>query len=44
LGLREIEWGDVDWMQLAQDRNQWRAVVNTVNEPLGSVKGEEFFD
>jgi hypothetical protein len=25
-----IEWQDVEWMHLAQDTNQWRAVVNTV--------------
>jgi len=28
--LREIRWEGVDWMHLAQDRDQWRAVVNTV--------------
>jgi hypothetical protein len=26
----EIGWGDVDWMYLAQDRDEWRALVNTV--------------
>jgi hypothetical protein len=26
--LREIGWEGVDWMHLAQDRDQWRAVVN----------------
>jgi hypothetical protein len=30
MDLREIEWGGVDWSDLAQDRNQWRALVNTV--------------
>jgi hypothetical protein len=30
MDFREIEWGDMDWIDLAQDRNQWRAVVNTV--------------
>jgi hypothetical protein len=30
IDLREIGWGNVDWIQLAQDRNQWRALVNTV--------------
>jgi hypothetical protein len=29
MGLREIEWEFVEWMHLAQDRDQWRAVVNT---------------
>jgi hypothetical protein len=28
--LREIGWDDMDWIDLAQDRNQWRALVNTV--------------
>jgi hypothetical protein len=28
--LREIGWGDVDWIDLAQDRDQWRALVKTV--------------
>jgi hypothetical protein len=27
--LRGIEWGG-DWIDLAQDRDQWRALVNTV--------------
>jgi hypothetical protein len=30
LGVREIGWGGIDWIDLAQDRNQWRALVNTV--------------
>jgi hypothetical protein len=28
--LREIRWDDVDWIDLAQDRDKWRALVNTV--------------
>jgi hypothetical protein len=28
--LGEVEWGDVDWIGLAQDRNRWRALVNSV--------------
>jgi hypothetical protein len=28
--LREIGWGGIDWIDLAQDRDQWRALVNTV--------------
>jgi hypothetical protein len=28
--LREIGWGDVDCIDLDQDRDQWKAVVNTV--------------
>jgi hypothetical protein len=28
--LRETGWDDMDWIDLAQDRYQWRALVNTV--------------
>jgi hypothetical protein len=27
---RDIEWVDVDWIYLAQDTNQWRALLNSV--------------
>jgi hypothetical protein len=30
MDLGEMGWGDVDWIGLAQDRNRWRAVVNSV--------------
>jgi hypothetical protein len=30
MDLRETGWGNVDWIQLAQDRDQWQAFVNTV--------------
>jgi hypothetical protein len=30
IGLREIEWCGMDWIDLPQDRDQWRALVNTV--------------
>jgi hypothetical protein len=26
----DIGWGGLGWIDLAQDRDQWRAVVNTV--------------
>jgi hypothetical protein len=28
--LREIGWDGTDWIDLAQDRDQWRALVNTI--------------
>jgi hypothetical protein len=28
--LRKIGWGGKDWIDLAQDRDQWRVLVNTV--------------
>jgi hypothetical protein len=30
MDLREIGWGDMDWICLVQDWDQWRALVNTV--------------
>jgi hypothetical protein len=30
MDLREIGWYDVDWIDAAQDRDQWRALVYTV--------------
>jgi hypothetical protein len=30
MDLGEIEWEGVDWIDMAQDRDQWRTVVNTV--------------
>jgi hypothetical protein len=35
MDLREIGWDGGDWIELAQDRDQWRALVNTVmNRPV----------
>jgi hypothetical protein len=30
MDLREIEWGSMNWIDLAQYRDQWRALVKTV--------------
>jgi hypothetical protein len=30
MDLREIEWDGMDWIDMAQDRDQWKALVNTV--------------
>jgi hypothetical protein len=30
MDLRELLWHGKDWIHLAQDRDQWRALVNTV--------------
>jgi hypothetical protein len=30
MDLREVGWGDVVWIGLAQDRNRWRTLVNSV--------------
>jgi hypothetical protein len=39
MDLREIQWDGIDWIELAQDRDRWRALVSTItNEPVGSIK------
>jgi hypothetical protein len=30
IDLREIGWDGMDWINVAQDRDQWRALLNTV--------------
>jgi hypothetical protein len=30
MDLGEVEWDDVDWIVLVQDRNRWGALVNSV--------------
>jgi hypothetical protein len=30
MDLLELGWGDVDWIGLAEDRDGWRALVNSV--------------
>jgi hypothetical protein len=42
LDLGEIGWGGMDWIELAQDKDQWRAPVNMImnfrfHEMLGKL-------
>jgi hypothetical protein len=30
IDLGEIRWDGMDWIVLAEDRDQWRALVNTI--------------
>jgi hypothetical protein len=30
MDVREIEWDGEDWIELAQDRDQWRALLITL--------------
>jgi hypothetical protein len=30
MNLREIGWGGMDWIDLVQDRDKWRDLLNTV--------------
>jgi hypothetical protein len=36
IDLREIGWGCVEWIQLAQDRDRWGGCCECGDEPLGS--------
>jgi hypothetical protein len=38
---REVGWEGMDWIELAEDRDRWRDLVN---EPSGSIKYGEFLD
>jgi hypothetical protein len=42
MDLREIRWGDMDSMHVAQNRDQRRAVVNTVMSFRVPLKAENF--
>jgi hypothetical protein len=30
MDLQKVEWAGMDWIGLAQDRDRWRALVNSV--------------
>jgi hypothetical protein len=30
MDLRDIEWAGMNWIDVVQDRDQWRTLVNTV--------------
>jgi hypothetical protein len=30
MDLREVDWEGMDWIDLAEERDRWRAVVNAV--------------
>jgi hypothetical protein len=38
MDLRERGWDDMDWIDLAEDRDQWKALVNTAMNLRVSIK------
>jgi hypothetical protein len=34
MDLQEVGWGDMDWIDLAQDRDRWQALVNVIMDLL----------
>jgi phenylalanine-4-hydroxylase len=44
MDLQEVEYVDMDWIELAQDRDKWWTLVNAVMNLLGSIKCGEFLD
>jgi len=43
MDVREVGWEGVEGMHLAQDREKWQTVVNTVMNLVVSKKTDDFF-
>jgi hypothetical protein len=44
MDFREVGWGDMDWIDVAQDRDRWRGSFEWGDKPSGSIKCEEFLE
>jgi hypothetical protein len=44
MDLQEVGWRNIKRIDLAQNRERWRGLVNAVMKPSGSIKCWEFLD
>jgi hypothetical protein len=44
IDLRDVDWGGIDWLYLALDRDQWMALVDTVINLRSSIKCWEILE
>ena len=44
MDLQDVGCGGIDWIELAQDRDRWRVLVECGNEHSGSIKYGELLN
>ena len=44
MDFQEVGWRGTDWIDLARDRDRWRALVNAVMNLMGTIKCREFLN
>jgi len=44
MDFQEVECERMDWIELVQDRDRWRALANAIMNLRGSIKCGEFLD
>jgi hypothetical protein len=44
MDFQEVDWEGMQWTDLAQDRDRWRATCECGNELLVSIKCGKFLD